>query len=89
MTPYFSFHYKFERLVAQDSVAKEVWEKTLKISADEPHLVQRAGFFSTPTALVKQTLKEADTPIYKLTWKYDHDNYAPNTLLYHILEECE
>ncbi|MDN2664295.1 capsular polysaccharide synthesis protein [Psychromonas sp. 14N.309.X.WAT.B.A12] len=88
ITPYFALHYKFERLIAQDKTSKEIWDNTLKVSADTPHLVQRAGLFSTPTTSIKQKLKEADAPLYKLTWKYDHSNYEANTLLYHILEEC-
>ncbi|MEG3754175.1 capsular polysaccharide synthesis protein [Psychromonas arctica] len=89
ITPYFIFHYQFQRLISVDKASTEIWDNTLKVSADGPHLVQRAGLFSLPTTPIKQKLKQADAPLYKLTWKYDHDNYAPHTLLYHILEECE
>ncbi|MGJ8581264.1 MAG: capsular polysaccharide synthesis protein, partial [Psychromonas sp.] len=89
ITPYFVLHYKFERLITLDEVAKDVWEKTIRISADSPHLVQRLGMLSSPTASVKQTLKDANAPLYKLTWKYEHEHYNSNTLLYRILEETE
>jgi len=84
--PYYLFHYMFERLVNLDPESRAVWNKTKKVSADAPHLILKTGLFSPLTPDVKQKIQAADAPVYKLTWKYDHERYSPGTLLYYVLE---
>jgi hypothetical protein len=84
--PYFIFHYMFERLVSSDSECQIIWNKTKKISADGPHKIQKVGLFSPVNKNIINEINEKLTPIYKLTWKYDHSKYSPSSVLYYLLE---
>jgi len=59
------------------------------VSADGPHAIHFLGFFSTPTYAIKKQIDEQIEPLYKLSWKYDHAQYSPDTLLYYLLERKE
>lgn len=85
--PYFACHYMFERLVSKDNESKSIWNKTKRISADIPHLVQSLGMLSQPSDLVKEQINNDDIPMFKLTWKYDHKRYNEDTLLKYLIEE--
>lgn len=84
--PYFVFHYMFERLVSSDSECQIIWNNTKKISADVPHKIQIVGLFSPVNENIKNEIDAKYTPIYKLTWKYDHSKYSPSSVLYYLLE---
>lgn len=84
--PYFVFHYTFERLVSSDPECQVIWNSTKKISAHEPHKIEILGFFSPVNEIIKNEIDEKRTPIYKLTWKYDHSKYSPSSVLYYLLE---
>jgi hypothetical protein len=85
--PYYVFHYMFERLVSIDDESKYTWRNTKKISADLPHSIQSLGQFSFPTESIKRTVNDIETPLYKLNWRYDHNRYSSDTLLYYLIEE--
>ena len=87
VSPYFAFHYMFERLVSTDPESKAIWQSTKKLSADSPHLIQTIGLFSLPSESIKKTVNDNETPLYKLTWKFDNDRYSSNTLLHYVLEK--
>lgn len=87
--PYFVLHYTFERVVATDSGCKEIWDKTKKVSADLPHRVQQIGFFTFPSQEILEEVYNKNIPMFKLTWKYDHDQYTEESLLHYILEQQE
>ena len=84
--PYFVFHYMFERVVSTSDESKLIWRNTSKLSAVPPHLIQERGFFSAPSNSMKELISESKTPLFKLSWKYDHTRYSSNTLLYYVLE---
>jgi len=84
--PYFVFHYMFERLVSTDPKSQIIWENTKKLSADGPHFIQRYGLLSRPTEESKNQIDNKNTPLYKLTWKYDHSQYSQNSLLYYLIQ---
>jgi hypothetical protein len=85
--PYLVIHYMFERVVATDIESKLIWDTTKKLSADGPHEIQRHGFFNLPSRKIMKNINEKNTPLYKLTWKYDHSKYMQGTLLHYLLEE--
>lgn len=84
--PYFICHYAFERLIFSNRECQEIWSKTKKVSADEPHRIQRVGLFSSVNKVIKTEIDKKSTPIYKLTWKYDHSEYSSSSVLYYLLE---
>jgi hypothetical protein len=85
--PDYIFHYMFEQLIYKDQECKNIWEKTIKISAEKAHRIQDYGFFSNINDSIKKEIDSKQTPLYKLTWKYNHTNYLPSTLLYYLLED--
>lgn len=84
--PYHVAHYLFERVVRTDRACGEVWASTPVRSADPAHRLKHAGILSPLTADLKNEIDERRTPIYKLTWKYDGDAYAPGSILHYLLE---
>lgn len=84
--PYFIFHYMFERLVSCNLECQNIWKNTEKISTDGPLKIMRAGLFSSLNEDIKKDIDEKRVPLYKLTWKYDHNMYTSSSLLYYLLE---
>lgn len=84
--PYFLFHYLFERLVAKDRECRKIWQEMKKVSADGPHKIQILGIFSPLNDEIKAEIDNKRTPLYKLTWKYDHSKYTSASILYYLLE---
>ncbi|MBW2713728.1 MAG: hypothetical protein JRC77_08260 [Deltaproteobacteria bacterium] len=76
----------FAMLVFNDPECQKIWKDTKKISADIPHGVLSAGFFSSVDQEIKKQIDEKQAPLYKLTWKFDPSEYLPSTLLYYLLE---
>lgn len=73
-------------MVTKDVGARDIWNKTKKICASEPHYIQTIGLHTKLTDDIKSSIDSFSTPLYKLTWKYDHGKYAPDSVLYYILE---
>jgi hypothetical protein len=84
--PYFAFHYLFARLVEKDHVIRTIWDETVKVSASGPHTLQQHGMLSPLSAPLKKQIDEKEVPVYKLTWKYDHSRYSPNSSLFYLLQ---
>ncbi len=87
--PYFAFHYLFERLVATDPESREIWDKTIKVSSDGPHRLLREGLLSPLRDPVKREIDAKSVPLYKLTWKYNHDEYSPGSILHYLTTRAE
>ena len=84
--PYFVFHYMFERVVSTDEESKRIWGDTKKVDANPFHKIVRDGLCSPVTEEIINEINQTKMPLYKLSWKYDHDNYSPSTILYYLLE---
>lgn len=70
--PYYIFHYMFSHLISTNAECQTIWNNTTKLSADAPHRIQRMGLHSPLNDTIRQEIDSKLTPIYKLTWKYDH-----------------
>jgi hypothetical protein len=81
---YFWFHYLFGSVYDKDSHARNQWDKTPKLSADSPHSVQVAGILSKAS---EEVLAKVDwnTPLFKMTYKFDTSKYTDDSLLHHVL----
>lgn len=88
--PYFMFHYLFAQLVDTDAEVRGIWENTVKVSADKPHLVQfKYGFTAPVTAEIKQVIDGGTIPMFKLNHRFDQRNYLAGTVLFYLLEELD
>ena len=83
--PYFIFHLIFEELANNNHTFSKIWQDTPKISAVPPHLLFHAGLVNPITDELKQKILESKTPMFKLSWKVDENQYNKNTILYYLL----
>ena len=86
VSPYFAFHYMFERVVSTDDECRAVWAETKPFSADIPHIVQKMGFFTRTTDDVLKRLRAGNAPLLKLRWKYNPARYGGGSLIHYVLE---
>jgi len=85
--PYFIFHYMFYQLITTDKQCAIIWRNTKKISPTKARFIQTIGLHTTLTPEIKATIDSPASPLYKLTWKYDHEKeYTENSVLSYILE---
>jgi hypothetical protein len=87
--PYFLFHYQFERLVSTDAECGDIWRRMPKVPADGPRAPRIHGYLAPPDKAIKEHIRERRAPFYKLTWKFDPQEYSADTTLYHLLEGRE
>lgn len=72
---YFWFHKCFVDLYKVDTVFKDVWDSTVKISAGPPHFIQANGLCNPVTEKVKDHIRDKVTPMYKLSYgKLKHNS---------------
>ena len=82
---YFRHHYIFGDLYNNNNKFKNIWDLTPKISADGPHFLQKKGLLNTISDKVKNHIDTKQTPLYKLTYKYDVKKYNNNSNLAYLL----
>lgn len=86
MTPYFVFHYGFEKLIREDPECGQVWSRTPKISADGPHRLLAAGLLSQATDSVRAEIDRREVPVYKTTWKLNDSAVPSGSVLAYLLD---
>jgi len=82
--PYFWFHYTFENVYLKFPSVKKTWDSVPKFSADIPHKLLFAGLFNPVTEELRSEIDQKTTPVYKLTWKYQPEQYLPGTIMYYL-----
>lgn len=87
--PYFAFHYMLSVIVNRDSSLLERWSivKQNTIENDIPHAIQNIGMLSLSDEEKIEKLRLENSPLYKLTYRYEEKNYNDNCLLYHVLND--
>jgi len=85
--PYFWFHYSFEYIYLRDANFRELWDSAPKFSADIPHRLLFAGLFDPITEELKSEIDQKISPVYKLTWKYQPEQYQPGTVMYYLFNQ--
>src|SRR5215471_13907354 len=86
LSPYYAFHYGFEKLVRGDPECASVWCRTPKISANNPHRLYRAGLLSPATEAMRSEIDRREVPVYKTTWRIDDQAIPPGSALGYLLE---
>ena len=79
---YFWFHYLFGDLLRQNEDFRCQWDKVEKISADGLHLIQTKGMLKPITADLKKIIVRKDHPLFKLTYKYQHEEISDSILAF-------
>ena len=79
--PYFIFHYHFARTVRENDECRRVWNATPRLSAVGPLKLSRAGILSPTTDQLRDDLKNARDPVYKLKWHYRKADFKEGCIL--------
>jgi hypothetical protein len=82
---YFLIHLLFRALLCQDEEFRRRWETTPRLSADPPHLFQRAMSEPYDEARYRELLGASF--IHKLTYKVEPHVMSDATLLGHLLRD--
>lgn len=85
--PYFVFHYMLERIIYLDPIANKIWLETGKLSNVPPHLIQEYGMLSPPNEEIIKKISYDYPPMYKLTYRYNENEYSADSILYYLLED--
>lgn len=86
VSPYYAFHYGFERLVREDPECADIWRRTPKISADGPHRLYHAGLLGPGSAELRSEIDRREIPLYKTTWKLEGKAIPDDSLLRYLLD---
>jgi hypothetical protein len=87
--PYFIFHYMFENVVRNDDTSRQIWEKTPCFSNVKPLAVYWIGMLSPLNKYIQRIIDERETPVHKLSWKYDQELYSDSSILAYLLEGAQ
>jgi mannosyltransferase OCH1-like enzyme len=85
--PYFNFHYNFTKLLDDDQKFKEIWQQTPDIPADIPHYVLHSKMLLPLSEQVKSHIDNQESPLYKLSWKYDETKFSEGCALDYLLKK--
>lgn len=87
ISPYLSFHYLFNRLTRTDPTFRDIWERTVKVSADGPHSLQFHGLGRPPSSQILVDFEQRRVPIYKLDWRLDPASFPASSTLNVLLSQ--
>lgn len=87
--PYFWLQYVFDRVLERDAEARAIWEATPKFPASIPHRLHTHGLLEPATDELRDFIARRESPVLKLTWRYDAERYGPGTALHYLLEGRE
>lgn len=68
LNAYFTFHFLFEAAITLHIDLREIWEKTPRVSAETPHLLQNALLNGSRFEHLRDICRS--TAVHKLTWKF-------------------
>jgi hypothetical protein len=86
---YFWFHRRFTVLYMKDSIFKQIWDSTPKISATPSHFLQEMGLTNNVTNKIIEHIQNKKTPVYKLSYKYDNNELNNNSNLSYLFQLLE
>ena len=86
---YFWFHILFDKIYYEDNTAKNIWDNTNKITNEGPNLFMNEGYTNLISEKVKHNFKNNSSPLYKLTHKYNGNDYNDNCNLALLLNKTK
>mgnify|MGYP006271562629 CR=1 FL=1 len=84
--PYFIFHYLFNHLYLSDGSFRDAWDRVPCFSAQGPHAMQSNRQFFRP---LPPDFAIDQSPVYKLTYKYNQKYVYPGSAIHFFLESDE
>lgn len=81
ISPYLSFHYIFHQLSKADPDFGDIWQRTIKVSADGPHSLDCHGFDEPPSPQIRADIEQRRVPLYKLNWRIDPATLSASSTL--------
>jgi hypothetical protein len=64
--PYFWFHYLLAEVIRRDRQSRIIWDGRHRYSADIPHRLRFAGFFTPVSDTLKSIIDRQEDPLYKV-----------------------
>lgn len=86
VSPYYAFHYGFEKVVSTDPECADIWRRTPKVSADGPHRLYRAGLLARPSAEIRAEIDRREAPVYKITWRFSSEGIPEDSVLGYLFK---
>ena len=86
MDNYFWCHLLFNELYNTDIKFKKIWDDVGKIDTRIPHYIQEHGLLKCVCDNVKNHVKECRAPMYKLTYKFNINEYNEDCNLAYLLK---
>jgi hypothetical protein len=86
MNNYFWCHLLFNELYNTDIKFKKIWDDVGKIDTRIPHYIQEHDLLKCVCDNVKNHVKECRAPMYKLTYKFDINEYNEDCNLAYLLK---
>jgi hypothetical protein len=87
--PYMVYHFMFYRLILKHKDVKQQFEQMPKLSAEPPHLLQRAGMMKPLNADIKTIIDQRKVPMFKLTWKVPQNEIPRNSNLSYLFDQIK
>lgn len=81
ISPYFAFHYTFNRLVRTDPSAQAAWNRVPVVSANGPLSLFANRLAWPPSESVLADLHLHRTPVFKLNWRDDPNTFSAESTL--------
>lgn len=85
MHNYFWCHLLFYELYNTDDKFKNLWDSRCEIDTSIPHFIQGKEMQSKVSEEVKEHIEKRLSPMYKLTYKFDINNYNQYSNLAYLL----
>ena len=86
MNNYFWCHLLFNELYNTDIKFKKIWDDVGKIDTRIPHYIQEHGLLKSVCDNIKNHVKECRAPMYKLTYKFNINEYNEDCNLAYLLK---
>lgn len=85
--PYMWLPYLFAVLLRRDLQCRQIWQETSKFSAEVPHRLLRLGLLEPLCERAQAEIDRAESPLYKLTWKFDGARYHAGSTLHYLFSQ--
>lgn len=83
--PYYWLMYLFAEVVRKDTRSQQIWEQTPKLIPPNPGQMHKDNLLTPLTEQLKAEIDSKKAPLYKLSWRYNSENYSEDCVLEYIL----
>lgn len=84
---YFWFHHLFNDIYKTNNAVRKTWDATPKIAAELPHyfIPYKKVFFDPIDLNTKKMIERINSPVFKLSYKYDQTKDTTGTVIEYLL----